>query len=276
MSAPPAPARPRLRRRYVGHDPVPTPSPAPAPVTPPGPSRPSRSASAGGTGPSLVDFVASARPAPAEMRLAAGVGALVLAVTSTGHGVLLAVLLGVAAWSPVAAVTALLAVAAGLRRWGSVDLGDWAGAQAVVGLGAASGPTLAVAGAWLAAVALLGTARAGPVERSTATGPPRSGDSGPPDGSGPSVGSGRVAAAGRRMVRLAPVVVAVPAGVAAVLPVVGPGPGGPLALRVAAAAVGIALALALATARRRPAVDRTVGVGALVLGAVAVALTVAA
>jgi hypothetical protein len=195
-----------------------------------------------------------------DVRVAAAAAALALAVTSTGHGLVLAGLLGVAAWSPVAAVAAVLAVVTGLRRWGSIALSDWAGAQAVTGVGATTGTSVAVAGAWLAAAALLATARPGGPARNRAAAV-----SAPPGRTGALAGRLRTVTG-----RAAPVAVAAPAGVAAALLVVGPGPGGPLALRVAGSVIGIALALALATARRRAPLDRAVGFVGLVCGAVAV------
>jgi len=208
----------------------------------------------------IADAPGDLRLGVGDVRVAAAAAALVLVVTSSGHGLLLAALLGVAAWSPVAAVAAVLAAVAGLRRWGSIALGDWAGAQAVVGLGGTTGTAAAVAGAWLAAAALVATARPGGAAPARGPAAPR-----PAGRTGALVGRLRTATR-----RVAPVAVAAPAGVAAATLVVGPGPGGPLGLRVAASLVGLALALALATARRRGALDRAIGVAGLVFGAIAV------
>lgn len=90
-----------------------------------------------------------------EVRTAAGAGAAALALSSSGEVVLLAVLLGAAAGEVVTGVVAMLATGAVALRWGSTSLDAIAGAQSVLGPGAAVGPAAAAASTWCAAAALV-------------------------------------------------------------------------------------------------------------------------
>ncbi|HUR18447.1 MAG TPA: hypothetical protein VMZ51_05850 [Acidimicrobiales bacterium] len=89
------------------------------------------------------------------MRTVAGVGAAVLALSSSGEIVLLAVLLGVAAGDTVVGAVAVLATGAAALRWGTTSLDAIAGAQTVLGPAVAVGPLVAVGSAWCAAAALI-------------------------------------------------------------------------------------------------------------------------
>ena len=103
------------------------------------------------------------RPAAADgvelnagpLRHAAVAAATVLAVTSSGEVVLLAVVLGVAAADLLAGAVALWAGLALAVRWGSSSLDAVGGAQAVLGPGATVGPAAAIAATWGAAAALV-------------------------------------------------------------------------------------------------------------------------
>ena len=68
---------------------------------------------------------------------------------------MLAALLGLAAWRPVAAAAVAAALAATAWRWSSSSLEDIAGAQAVLGPAGWVGPALGAAGSGLAALAVL-------------------------------------------------------------------------------------------------------------------------
>jgi hypothetical protein len=81
--------------------------------------------------------------------------ALALAVTSRGHVVVLALLLGFGAGRRMSGVASAAALAAALVRWGSPALGAIAGAQAVLGPAGWTGSSAAVASAWLGALALV-------------------------------------------------------------------------------------------------------------------------
>lgn len=91
----------------------------------------------------------------ATARLAAAAAALVLALTSRGDVVVLAAALAVATWRPLAALSVAAVLTSVAWRWGSTALEDVAGAQAVLGPAGWVGPTLAAAGSWLAAAALV-------------------------------------------------------------------------------------------------------------------------
>lgn len=78
-----------------------------------------------------------------------------MAVSSSGEVVLLAVLLGIAAADAFAGAVALLALGAVAARWGTTSLDAIAGAQTVLGPGAAVGPMAAAASAACAAAALV-------------------------------------------------------------------------------------------------------------------------
>ncbi len=104
------------------------------------------------------------------VRLAAGAGALVMALTSSGDALVVAVLLGLAAWDP---APALVAVAAGAIVWlriGAASLDALAGTQAAVGAAVATGPVLAAVASGGAALALLAWGAAGRDDAGTATG----------------------------------------------------------------------------------------------------------
>lgn len=89
------------------------------------------------------------------IRLAAGAGAALLLITSSGHPLVVAVLLGVAALDATAGLAAALAGLSAALRWGTGALDAAAGAQAVLGPAVLVGPEAAAAGSALAALALL-------------------------------------------------------------------------------------------------------------------------
>jgi hypothetical protein len=97
--------------------------------------------------------------APAALAIAA----LVLAITSRGDLVVLAVLLAAAGANGTHVVAIAMACAAALVRWGSSSLGAIAGAQAVLGPAGWTGDAAGVASAWLAAAALLACVPAWPM-----------------------------------------------------------------------------------------------------------------
>ncbi len=169
-------------------------------------------------------------PVPRAALLAA---AFVLALTSRGDVVLLAVLLGFGAARRTSALACAAALSAALVRWGSPGLGAIAGAQAVVGPAGWTGSNVAVASSWLAASALL--LAAVPLDDE------------------------------RLAVRALSVA---PFAVAAADVVVGPAPGGALALRAAATVLACGLAFALTRWRRWPWLAVGVGVLALVTAGV--------
>lgn len=90
-----------------------------------------------------------------SIRLAAGAGAALVVVTSAGHPLVLAVLLGVTAWSSVAGLAAVLAGLGASLRWASSSFAAFSGAQAVLGAGLVVGPPMAAAGAAIGAGALV-------------------------------------------------------------------------------------------------------------------------
>jgi hypothetical protein len=89
------------------------------------------------------------------VRVAAIGAAAAIAFLSRGDLLVLAVVLGIAAFDPVAGATALLVALAVLARLGTTSLAAMAGAQAVLGPAGASGPALGALSAWLGALALV-------------------------------------------------------------------------------------------------------------------------
>lgn len=75
-------------------------------------------------------------------------------MTSAGNGFVAALLLGVAA-GPVVGISAALAVAATVARWGTADLSTVAGDQDVLGAALTVSPVIAALSSGLAAAALL-------------------------------------------------------------------------------------------------------------------------
>ena len=178
------------------------------------------------------------------VRLAAGAGAAVMALSSSGDVLLLGVLLGGAAgsvWAGAAGVAAGLAV---LVRWGSPSLDALAGAQSVLGPAGLVGPPLAAAATWVAGAALVLAA--------------------------PSLPWGEVRRAG-----VARVVGALAFALTAAAIVAGPGPGGDLWVRVAASALAAVAIVAVSPLVASRLGERT-GPVAAVLGGVAVVLAVVA
>lgn len=171
-----------------------------------------------------------------------------MALSSTGDLVLLAVLVGLAGYDLASGGVAVVAVASGVIRWGTTSLASLAGAQAVVGAAGWTGSAAEVASSWLAAGALV-VACPGP-------GPHRPGD-GPETsfvgGIAPAVACGAVAA---QLV----------AGAALSS---SPSPGA-VAVRVVAPVAGAALALACG--RLLPRSAALVAGGAASAGAVVLAI----
>lgn len=161
-------------------------------------------------------------PSAAAIALAAALAGAVLAGTSTGSAVVVAVLLGVACRDPRAGAAAALAVLATAVRFRTAALDDLAGIQSVLGPAGVVGPELAAASAWAGAAAVV-------------------------------LAAGPLAGTRSRWLRLAP---ALPAGLLAAALVAGPGPSD-LAVRVLASAAAVVLASALVhvTSGRRPAGD---------------------
>jgi hypothetical protein len=81
-----------------------------------------------------------------------------LVLTTTGDGLLAAVLLGVAAADAWAGGVAVLAVLGGLARFGTTSLAGVAGAQAVLGPAVFVGSSLGAVGSALAALACVAVA----------------------------------------------------------------------------------------------------------------------
>lgn len=176
---------------------------------------------------------------PPADRVAFLAGATAVAVASQGDVVLLAVALVVGLRRPLATAAAAGALAATAVRWGTTSLDGIAGAQSVLGPGAVTGPTLAIASVWTAAAALL-LAAPGPVAALF----------------------GRWGGA-----------IAVPFGLTAGLVLAGPGPGGPLALRAGAGLAAAAVAVRVANARQASAeFDQKAGRAGALLGVAAVVL----
>ncbi|MGQ0616196.1 MAG: hypothetical protein ACT4PW_04270 [Acidimicrobiia bacterium] len=176
---------------------------------------------------------------PPADRVALLAGATAVVVASQGDVVLLAMALVVGLRRPSATVAAAGALAATAVRWGTTSLDGIAGAQSVLGPGAVTGPTLAIASAWSAAAALL-LAAPGPVAALFA----RWGGA-----------------------------IAVPFGLTAGLVLAGPGTGGPLALRAGAGLVAVAIGVRVVAARQAtPDLDRRAGRAGALLGVAAVVL----
>ena len=87
-----------------------------------------------------------------RLRLAAGAAALVLALTSSGDVLVVAVLLGAVAGDALAFAAVLLAAMAVLARWGTGSLAAVAGGQAVLGAAGVYGTAAAVGSSWYAAL----------------------------------------------------------------------------------------------------------------------------
>jgi hypothetical protein len=78
-----------------------------------------------------------------------------LVLTSTGDGLLAAVLLGVCTGDPLPGTVAVAAVLGGLARFGTTSLPALAGAQAVLGPAVAVGPAVGALASGLAGLALV-------------------------------------------------------------------------------------------------------------------------
>lgn len=170
-------------------------------VEPPGPLLPPR-----------AGLTISARH---RLQTAAAAAAVVLAVTSRGDALGLAVLLAVVAWRPVAAAAAGAALVAASWRWGSTSLEAIAGAQAVLGPAGLVGPHRAAVASWLAAGAVVLASPAG------------------------------------RFGRVGSALPALASGTAAAVVVAGPAPGGDVWIRVVAAVLATALAAGAGWCRTR-------------------------
>ena len=103
-----------------------------------------------------------------------------LALSSRGDVLVVAVLLGLCAARLESGVAAFAAGTSVLLRWGSTSLGALAGAQSVLGPAGLTGPTTVAASSWVAAAALvlacrppvlLGALPFGAVAAAVATGP---------------------------------------------------------------------------------------------------------
>lgn len=206
-------------------------------VEPPGPVLPTRA----GLTISSID----------RLRVAAAAAAVVLALASRGDALVLAGLLALAAWRPLAVGAVAPALVAASWRWGSTSLEAVAGAQAVLGPAGLVGPGRSAAAAWLAAGAIL-LVVAWPLTA----------------GSEPA----RVSAAGVAV--WAPMLlVAAASGTSVAVVVAGPAPGGDVWIRVVGSVIGTALAVGVALGRGRGGRLLTVidaaallaGVGALIL-----------
>ena len=183
--------------------------------------------------------IAAANPAPVHLpivTLVAAGGALTLAVSSRGDGLVLAVALATVAVRPVRIAGAVGALLGSLLRWGTTSLGAIAGAQAVLGPAGWTGSGAAVASAWAGALALVAAT------------------------------PGRLAPRGGRALAAAPF------GATAALVVIGPGPGGAVGLRVVAAVAASALAWLVAGARERRVASLAIDVLAVVAGVTAAVL----
>jgi len=90
----------------------------------------------------------------APFQLTAAVGAVTMALLSSGDVLLLGVLLGIACADLVVGATGVVVGLAVVGRWGTPSLAALAGGQAVVGAAGVTGPTLLAASAWCAAAAL--------------------------------------------------------------------------------------------------------------------------
>lgn len=206
-------------------------------------------------------------PVTATIRLAAGAAALVLAVLSRGDVLVLAALLALLAWRPLAVAALVPALVAGGWRWGSTSLEAISGAQAVLGPAGTVGPTAAAVSAWLAAVAVVLVT---PDLRAR-------GDDG---------WWGRAPGARPRWVpsfasvpRAAQLLGAAAVGATAAVLAAGPAPGGAVWVRVLLTVVATVAALVVATRRRRTsgtagrwATSRVLDAAAVIAGIGAVVL----
>ncbi len=181
----------------------------------------------------------------------------------------LAALLGAAAWRPLPAVAVAAALVATSWRWGSTSLEAVAGAQAVLGPAGLVGPSTAAASSWLAALALVLAAvplRLVAGEPAGAT--PTRGRllAAPARPAAPPARRGVADRAGRSLAALA-------AGAAAVVVVAGPAAERDVWIRVLATvtAIGAALLVGRLRARWAAAID----VAALAAGAAALGLAAA-
>jgi len=104
--------------------------------------------------PDLLARAGVSRPDLTLVRHAAVAAALALATLSRGDALVLAVLLVIAAWRPVA-LAVVPALVASSWRWGSSSLEALAGAQTVLGPAGLVGPPAAAATSWLAGLAIL-------------------------------------------------------------------------------------------------------------------------
>jgi hypothetical protein len=205
------------------------------------------------------------------IRLGAGAAALLLAVLSRGDVLVLAVLLAVIAWRPLAVIAVGPALVAGGWRWGSTALEAIAGAQAVLGPAGTVGSTASAASAWVAAGAVvlvtpdLCIGSAGRWWRR-----PHAAAASP----GPGLSPRSVWAPAVRLL------VAAAVGTTAAAIATGPAPGGAMWARVVGSVVATVAALVVATARRRDdsgrrwststwldAAATVAGIGALALAA---------
>lgn len=168
---------------------------------------------------------------------AAALAAAVLAMTSTGSIVVVAVLIGIATLDRRSGTAVALVAVAVSIRFGTTTLGDLAGVQSVLGPAVSVGPELAAASAWCAGGAVLLATRVPPA-----------------------------AGADRWPWRFA---VPLATGLLAAAVVAGPGPDDVL-LRVGASVAGVALALASTVLDRRPVVDVRLWLGVVLAGAACV------
>jgi hypothetical protein len=101
---------------------------------------------------------ARAPEAVGALRLSAALAAVALALGSTGHLLVLGLLVAVVAGTRARGVAVLLAVTAALVRWGGPSLSAVGGDQAVLGAAVTIGSTAAAASCALAALAVVLTA----------------------------------------------------------------------------------------------------------------------
>lgn len=179
-------------------------------------------------------------PTARDLALAAAIAAAVLAATSTGSVVVVALLVWAATLDRRSGIAVLLATLATSIRFTTGSLDDLAGIQSVLGVAGEVGPTTAAVSAWLAAAAVLLATRA------------------------PAVPAGD-----RGLRRFAP---ALATGTLAAALVAGPGPD-QLALRIGTSLAGVGLAVGITALQRRgtrlggPSLAVGLAVAAVVLGA---------
>lgn len=185
---------------------------------------------------------------------------------SRGDVLVLALLLALVAWRPLAVLGLAPALVAGGWRWGSTSLEAIAGAQAVLGPAGTAGSVAAAASAWAAGAAVVLTV------------PDLRGRSGggwwaPPSGAGE-----RASSSLQPGPRAAQLLAAAAAGTTTAVIAAGPAPGGAIWARVLTGLVATVAGLAVAGLRRRhprilrwsttstlDAASAVAGVGALVL-----------